>query len=146
MNKVTKNLMKQARKRGQVVTFISDVEPTRCPCWSSDFQQPDAGWHESNPTAPLCNDNGYLTTGAETIDTFAFVLPYTATSRREIPQYSHYIDKLGPAAFDDHLLIAPELPEGAKQLKWNGVWHIHNPTPVYVGNEIGVWLTLVRRV
>ena len=146
MNKVARNIQKQARKRGQLVRFISEEQTTRCPCWSAEFQQPDAAWHEANPTAPLCNDEGYLVSPPVFTDAHVFLIPYAAASRREIQQFSHYVEKLGPVRHDDHLLIASELPPDTKLLEWSGAsWHVHNPIPVPVGNDVGVWLALVRR-
>ncbi|MED1954879.1 hypothetical protein [Brevibacillus centrosporus] len=146
MNKVARNIQKQARKRGQMVRFISEARTSRCPCWSSDFQQPDAAWHDANPDEPACNDEGFLLAPAENTDAHVFILPYAATSRAELPQYSHFIEKLGPVRQDDHLLIAPDIPANTERLEWSGAtWHVYNPIPVPVGNDIGVWLALVRR-
>lgn len=147
MNKTAQNIMKQARKRGQVVTFISEESTTRCPCWSSDFQQSDLAWHEANPDAAECNDPGFLVSPATSVEANVFIIPYAATSRTEIPVYSHFIEKLGPVKNDDHLLITPEMPDNTKWLEWSDAkWHVHNPIAVPIGSSTGVWLALVRRV
>ncbi len=145
-NKVARNVLKQAKKRGQAVKYIVvPVPTTRCPCWSQAFQQPDSSWHEKNPTEPMCDERGYLPTEQVSIDGHAFVLPYDAMSRRELQSYNHYIEKLGPVQYNDHLLLSPDLPENTKFLDWGGrSWHVYNPVSVPVGNGIGVWLALVR--
>lgn len=146
MNKVARNIQKQARKRGQNVRFIREARTERCPCWSGAFQQPDAAWHEANPAAPQCNDEGFLAASATPVDASVFLIPYAAASRKEIERFSHYIEQLGPVKNDDHLLIAPELPEHTKTMEWFGAtWNIFNPVPVPLGNETGFWLALVRR-
>ncbi|WP_429845341.1 hypothetical protein [Brevibacillus sp. FIR094] len=146
MNKVARNIMKQARKRGQFVKLISEARTVRCPCWSSEFQQPDVTWHEQHTDAPICNDEGFLIAPPTSVDANVFILPYAATSRAELPIYSHYIDKLGPVKQDDHLLITADLPANTVRLEWSGhTWHVHNPIAVPVGDSTGVWLALVRR-
>lgn len=145
MNKVSKNLLKQARKRGQKVKFFSETELTRCPCWLSEFQQPDTAWHEANPGEPDCNDEGYIKGPLFESEVYVFVIPYGAASRREIPRYDHYIKQLGPIQQDDHILLAPNLPANTKRMEWSGkIWHIYNSLPILVGNEVGLWLALVR--
>ncbi len=145
MSKLARSLQKQAKKRGQPLKFISELRTTRCPCWSTTFQQPDSAWHATNPTAPQCNSEGYLTTPATETNGHAFVLPYDAMSRQEIQMYSHYIERLGPVQQSDHLLIAPQLPVNVKYIDWTGRrWFVYNAVPVHVGDEIVVWLALVR--
>jgi len=75
----------------------------------------------------------------------AFVLPYEAMSSSHMAAFSHYIERLGPVQYNDHLMLTASLPEGAKLIEWaQRKWHICNPVPVYVGNEVAVWLALVR--
>lgn len=145
MNKVTRNLMKQAKKRGQLVKFFSETEQTRCPCWSTEFQQPDAVWHEANPSEPICNDEGYLVGVVSEIEGYAFMIPYGSASRREIPAFDHYIKQFGPIQQHDHILIAPTIPENAKRMSWSDKdWVIYNPLCIPIGTEIGVWMALAR--
>lgn len=145
MNKVTKSLMKQAKKRGQHVKFFSDGALIRCPCWSAEFQQPDTAWHNLNPSEPNCNDDGYLPSTPLETEASVFVIPYGAASRREIPMYDSYLKQLGPIQQDDHILLAPDLPANTRRMEWSGIsWHVYNPMPIPVGNETGLWLALVR--
>jgi len=145
MNKIARNLQKQARKRGQSVVFISSEELTRCPCWNETYQQADSYWHDANSEAPMCNEDGYLLTDDVRTEGAAFVLPYEAMSRSELKVFSHHIERLGPVQNNDHLLLAPSLPEGTKFIEWaQRKWHVYNHIPVYVGDEVAMWLALVR--
>ncbi|MED1790804.1 MULTISPECIES: hypothetical protein [Brevibacillus] len=144
MSRFNERLRHSAKRMGQSVVYLSTTDSVRCSCWNEDFQQPDSDWHNDNPDAPLCNTEGFLVVN-ERQATKVFLQHFQVNSSRNIPQYAHYIEKLGPIELNDYMLIAPELPEHVKSLEWQGkVWSILNPIPVYDGDEIAYLIALVR--
>lgn len=98
---------------GGVVQFHRDDSVTICPCVTPEgFRDPE--WHDANPTAPVCDERGYLSDPSSSTDLVirGFVQPSQSTrATRMSPEYLEQM--FGEIQMGDHIGIFPT--------EWNGV-------------------------
>lgn len=103
----TQNLF---QRKGAITTYHREKYTTLCPCVTPEgFRDPI--WHKNNPTAPVCNERGYLSDPIE-FQIRAFVQPIYG-SRRLSAINQNLLQTFGEIEIDDHLAIVPT--------EWNGV-------------------------
>jgi hypothetical protein len=92
---------------GSDVRYRRVDSTTPCPCRTPEgFRDPE--WHEANPLAPVCDENGMLPGVGEAVDISvkAFVQPIQSTRATRLS--AEYIAQLfGEVEADDHLGIFP---------------------------------------
>lgn len=97
---------------GSVVQFHRDDSVTVCPCVTPEgFRDPE--WHDANPTAPVCDERGFLHDGALSTDLSikAFVQPSQSTrATRMSPEYLEQM--FGEIQMGDHIGIFPPSWDG----------------------------------
>lgn len=97
-----------ASAHGSSVLFHRADSLIPCPCRTPEgFRDPE--WHDANPDAPLCDENGMLPDPANTVEITvkAFVQPVQSTRGAKLP--AEYVAQMfGEIQADDHLGIFPE--------------------------------------
>lgn len=87
---------------GSDIVFHREDGGTPCPCRTPEgFRDPS--WHVANPDAPVCNEQGYLTTATEFI-VKGSIQPAQTSNRRTSQRAS---DLLGDVQVDDKVAILP---------------------------------------
>ena len=110
------------QQHGSNVRYHRDDSITECPCLTPEgFRDPE--WHDANPTAPVCNERGFLADPASSTDVIvkAFVEPSQSTrATRLTTQY--LTEMFGELQSGDHIGIFP--------YSWAGVdLHFYNWSP-----------------
>lgn len=90
---------------GQSVIYHRESGGTPCPCRKRGYRDPV--WHDANPSAPVCNEEGFLDPVVIEVTVRAFVQPVQS---RGIQRQSTEIPIelwLGEIQADDHIGIFP---------------------------------------
>lgn len=94
--------------RGSNVFYRRADSLTPCPCRTPEgFRDPE--WHDANPGAPMCDENGMLPDPTLTValNVKAFVQPIQSTRATRLS--TEYLTQMfGEIQQDDHLGIFPE--------------------------------------
>jgi hypothetical protein len=119
-------------RMGSDVTYHREEGGTPCPCRTPEgFRDP--AWHRAHPTAPICNEQGFLTVAVE----FAFkgmVQPALSVYSRGSQRAN---DLLGDIQRDDRLGIFP-CAWGGNTLNFEGWSEAGEDFIVYDGHRYSI--------
>jgi hypothetical protein len=104
---------------GSVAHFHRVDSEIPCPCQTPEgFRDPD--WHDANPAAPVCDEEGMLPDPAHTVDldVQAMVQPIQSTRATRL-QTEYFAQMFGEIEADDHLGIFPVNWGGQRLDFWN---------------------------
>lgn len=87
------------------VIFHRDDSTIPCPCRTPEGNR-DPIWHILNPSAPMCNEAGFLPSGVTNMQVKAFVQPIQSTRATRLTD-EYLVQMFGEVEANDHLGIFP---------------------------------------
>lgn len=102
---------KLLKQKASTVIFHRDGSSNPCPCRTPEgFRDPM--WHLQHPSAPMCNEAGFLPDVPLHMEVKAFVQPIQSTRATRLTD-EYVLQMFGEVQADDHLGIFP--------CEWSGV-------------------------
>jgi hypothetical protein len=96
-------------RMGTMVTYHREDGGSPCPCRSEEgFRSP--AWHHDNPSAPVCNEQGFLSPVVTEVRLKALVQPPRMRGMRQAQRVN---DLLGEIRADDRIGIFPTHADSA---------------------------------
>lgn len=107
-----KDFIRLLNQRGSTVRYHREDSTTLCSCVTPEgFRDPE--WHDAHPSAPVCDERGFLPSGGSTVDLDfkGFVQPSQSTrATRLSPEY--IASMFGEIQEGDHIGLFPEAWKG----------------------------------
>ena len=103
MSKYKRILDKKMDKHGQSAVFHRYTPGQRCPCYDEESGYCDPKWHRDNPTAPQCNEEGYLAGINETLPIKAFIFPDSDFNRKDFSE--EMFSAIGKTLDDEYIYV-----------------------------------------
>lgn len=103
-------------KNGSDAIYHRSDSTNPCPCRTPEGYR-DPTWHLANPSAPVCNEAGFLPGTPVHIPVKAFIQPIQSTRATRLST-EYLVEMFGDVQADDHLGVFPEV-WGSTQLDFN---------------------------
>lgn len=137
-SKYKRILDKKINRYGQSATLHTSNLGTRCPCFDASTGYGDLHWHIKNPTAPECDEEGYIGSSNMDIPLKAFILPASDVSSKGVEEL--ILSSIGQIRQDEYVYIGKSdtdifnLKETDYLTYNNQKWKIKNPDVYKIGD------------